>query len=158
MIHAFGQIRREVRAFDLRADRARRAELKMRVLQALQAALIEIIGIVGGLIVSAVGTHQIASGSLTVGTLLAFVGTVGSLFGPLRSLAKASGRFQHAAAGADRVAQLLDVPSLVTEKTTARRLTAAKGQITFQNVGFAYPNGQRILQDISFSIEPDNAT
>ena len=54
------------------------------------------------------GTWLINSGAMTVGALVAFIGTVGSLYAPIRSLAKAAGRFQSAAAGAQRVAELMD--------------------------------------------------
>jgi ABC-type multidrug transport system fused ATPase/permease subunit len=72
----------------------------------------------------------------------------------VRGLAKAAGRFQRAAAGAQRVAELLDVPSLVTERPWARPLTHIQGAVEFRNVAFAYQGGPQVLAAISLRIEP----
>jgi ABC-type multidrug transport system fused ATPase/permease subunit len=70
-------------------------------------------------------------------------------------LAKASGRFQRAAAGAQRVADLLDTPSLVTEAPGAKPLPRPRGSLDFCAVRFGYTHGQEVLHGISLKIEPD---
>src|SRR5206468_1351249 len=105
---------------------ARRADLRVVAVQASLALLIEALVAIGGLAVLAVGAYEMRGGSVTLGTLIAFLGSVGSLYGPARGLARASARFQRAAAGAQRVADLFDMPSLVTERPNARALSRIK--------------------------------
>ena len=104
--------------------------------------------------VLAVGAYEMYSGSLTIGTLIAFLGSVGSLYSPISSLARSPGRFQRAAAGAQRVVELLDTPSLVVERPDARPLTHVRGVLEFSEVRFAYPGGPEVLHGISLHIDP----
>jgi ABC-type multidrug transport system fused ATPase/permease subunit len=69
-------------------------------------------------------------------------------------LVKAAGRFQRAAAAAQRVADMLDTPSLVLERPMAKEVMSAKGAVEFCKVDFAYPSGPKVLDCISLSVEP----
>jgi subfamily B ATP-binding cassette protein MsbA len=96
-----------------------------------------------------------AARALTLGTLAAFLGSIGSLYGPIRGLARGTARFQRAAAGAQRVAALLDTPSLVEERAGARPLRRpARGRIEYRGVSFAYPpRGPEVLHGVDLSVE-----
>jgi ABC-type multidrug transport system fused ATPase/permease subunit len=154
LIHAFSSHDRETARFAARCDAARRAELRTVRIQAWFTLLIEAATALGGLAVLAAGAYAIKQGTLTVGTLVAFLGAVGSLYSPVRGLARATGRFQRAAAGAQRVADLLDTPSLVREHRTAKRLAGIGGAVEFRDLCFGYPQGDAVLRDVSFRIEP----
>jgi ABC-type multidrug transport system fused ATPase/permease subunit len=154
LIHAFGSEERETARFAARCDAARRAELRTVTIQAWLTLLIEAATALGGVIVLAVGAYAIKQGALTVGTLVAFLGAVGSLYSPVRGLARAAGRFQRAAAGAQRVADLLDTPSLVRERRPAKRLAGIRGAVEFRSLCFSYPQGDPVLRDVSCRIEP----
>ncbi|MEQ1577050.1 MAG: ABC transporter ATP-binding protein [Hyphomicrobium sp.] len=154
MIQAFNAQGREVRSFDHRSNRARGFEVTALMLQAKQSALIETVAALCGMGVLMLGAHQIAQGALTAGALVAFIGATGSLYAPLRALAKASGRFQHAAAGAERVARLLDTPGRVIDKPGAKALGPVKGRLAFNDVSFAYAQGTRVLDGVSLTVEP----
>lgn len=154
LVFSFGSLDREAETFRSSTGKARQAEVTTQVLQAWQSALIEVSAALGGLGVLCLGAYEIRTGSLTVGALAAFIGSVGSAYAPIRALAKTSGRFQHAAAGAQRVADLLDEPSLVTEYVPARTLTAVKGAIDIHDVHFAYPDGPEVLKGISLRVAP----
>lgn len=155
VVQSFGAAKREEKSFRHRARKVRRMEAAARILQAQQTALVESVVAGAGLGVLALGSHLIAGGVLTIGELVSFIGAVGSLYVPVRSLAKTAGRFQHAAAGAQRVADLLDTASLVAERAGARRLDYVRGKIEFENVGFAYPEtGEQVLRALSLAVEP----
>jgi ABC-type multidrug transport system fused ATPase/permease subunit len=154
LVHAFNAEESESSAFQARVAAARRAELRTVSIQAWLSLLIEMSAASVGLLVLVVGAYQTHSGAVTVGALVAFLGSVGSLYSPIRSLANASSRFQRSAAGAQRVADLLDTPSLVIERPAARPLTRVRGALEFRNVRFAYQGGPEVIRDVSFRIEP----
>jgi ABC-type multidrug transport system fused ATPase/permease subunit len=154
VVRAFGAAAREVASFASRCNLARQAELRTVAIQASLTVMIEAIAALGGLVVLLLGAHEIANGALTVGTLVAFLGSVGSLYGPAAGLAKAAGRVQRAAGAAQRVADLLDAPSLVVERANARELAQVRGAVEFRDVAFAYASGQPVLERISFSVAP----
>jgi ABC-type multidrug transport system fused ATPase/permease subunit len=153
VIWAFGAHARETDAFGQRCTVTRKAELRTVAIQASLTVMIEGIAAVGGLLVLVIGSHEISNGALTVGTLVAFLGSIGSMYGPVTGLAKAAGRFQRAAAAAQRVADVLDTPSRVVERPMAKELKNAKGAVEFREVEFAYPSGPKVLDRISLRVE-----
>jgi subfamily B ATP-binding cassette protein MsbA len=154
IVRAFGAQAREADAFGQRCTVARRAELRTVAIQATLTVLVEAVAAAGGLFVLVVGAYEIKGGNLTVGTLVAFLGSIGSLYGPVTGLAKASGRVQRAAAAAQRVADVFDTPSLVVERATASHRPRTMGAVEFRNVEFAYPAGPRVLDRVSLRVRP----
>jgi ABC-type multidrug transport system fused ATPase/permease subunit len=154
IVHAFGAQDFETAAFARRCSAARRAELRTVTIQAWMSLLIEIVAAIGGFVVLVVGAYEIRNGALTVGTLIAFLGSVGSLYGPVSGIARASASFQRAAAGSQRVAALLDTPSKVADAPSAVPLARAKGALEFRDVHFGYAPGQEVMKGVSLRIEP----
>jgi len=154
IIHSFGAQETEVRLFSARLDVARAAELRTVRIQAWLSVVIETAVAVGGLLVFTLGAYEILYGNLTLGTLVAFAGSIGSLYDPARGLAKASGRFQRGAAAAQRVGDLFDTPSLVVERPSAPPLVNVKGALEFRDVHFAYQRGTEVIKGISLKTEP----
>jgi len=154
MVHAFRAHDRETARFQARADLARRAEIRSVTAQAHLTLLVEMLAVVGGLVVLVVAAHHVSTGSMTLGAVVAFLGSLGSLYEPARELGQIASRFQRAAAGAHRVADVLDTRGAVVERTGAVRLTRAAGRIEFRDVHFAYPRGGAVVNGVSFVVEP----
>lgn len=154
LLHAFSAQDRETATFHSRCDVARRAELRTVAIQAWLTMVIELAASLVGLLVLMVGGYEAHSGALTVGTLIAFLGSVGSLYAPIRGLASATGRFQRAAAAAQRVADVLDTQSLVMERASAPALLRPRGEIEFRDVRFSYGSGAEALRGVSFRVDP----
>lgn len=152
LLHAAVAQRREAAVFGGRCDKSRRAELRTVAVQAWMTLLIEATVAAGGLVVLAAGAYEMSRGALTVGSLVAFLGAVGSLYDPIRGLARTTARFQRGAAGAQRIAALLDSPSQVVERP--RPSPRLDGAIEFRNVSFGYVAGQDVLRRIDLRIEP----
>ncbi|MGH6865365.1 MAG: ABC transporter ATP-binding protein [Methyloceanibacter sp.] len=154
LIQAFNAQDRETGRFATRCEAARDAELRTVKIEAWFTLLLELTTATVALVVLGFGAYQISQGVLTVGALVAFLGGVGSLYSPVRGLARASARLQRAAAGAQRVADLLDVQSLVREHPSAKAVVPEVGAIEFRDVSFVYPDGYAALHNLSFSVKP----
>jgi ATP-binding cassette, subfamily B, bacterial len=154
LIQAFGTEAEETAHLDARSAASRGAELRVVAIQAWMGLLMDGAVLLGGLAVLSVGAYEIRHDGITLGTLVAFLGSVGSLYEPARGLARVAARFQRSAAGAQRVAKLLDTPSLVTERTPATPWRPALGAIEFRDVSFAYPRGAPVLDAVSLKVEP----
>jgi ATP-binding cassette subfamily B protein len=107
------------------------------------------------LIVLVYGISLIAAGQFTLGLLISFIVYVQNFYMPLRQLAALWAGFQTAMAAWDRIALILEmkapdadakVPTLNTIKTSASLLQ-------FSDVSFQYPDGKKVLHDISFNME-----
>jgi ABC-type multidrug transport system fused ATPase/permease subunit len=154
MVHAFRAHDRETARFQARADVARRAEIRSVIVQAQLTLFVEMIAVVGGLVVLVVAAHHVSTGGMTLGAVVAFLGSLGSLYEPARELGQIASRFQRAAAGAHRVADLLDTRGTVVERAGAVRLIRSAGRIEFRDVQFTYPRGGDVLNGVSFTVEP----
>jgi ATP-binding cassette, subfamily B, bacterial len=156
VVQGFGAERQEARHFAAACERNREAELRAVSVQAFLSLLIEAAAAAGTLLLVVVGALEMRRGGLTLGTLAAFLGSLGSLYGPIRGLARTTARFQRAAAGAARVAALLDTPSLVRERPDAAPLRRVRGEVEFRGVRFAYPRGggAEVLRGIDLRVGP----
>jgi ATP-binding cassette, subfamily B, bacterial len=154
VIHAFRAQEREAKLFAQTCSRARRAELRTVAVQAMMSAWIEAVAVIGGLIVIVLGAYEIQNGKLTVGTIVAFLGSIGSLYSPVMGLAKITSRMQRSAAAAQRIVDVLDTRSLVTDRPAAKPHVFSTGALELRHVSFAYRGGQDVLRNVSLKIQP----
>jgi ABC-type multidrug transport system fused ATPase/permease subunit len=153
-IQAAGSAQFETSLFERQCERTRNSEINVVKVKALSAALIDACAVIGALAILALGARSIGNGELTAGALIAFLGALGSLYGPIRNIAKAPGRLQQAAARAQRVRDLLETPSLVVDRPAARTLMRPRGGLEFEHVRFGYASSKPILEDVCLKIEP----
>ena len=100
------------------------------------------------------GGQQVINGTLTIGTIVAFVAYLARLYGPVSSLATVYVDVQAALALFERIFEYLDVESEITDPPDGARLPRLNGRIQFDNVSFEYVPGRPALKDLSFTIEP----
>jgi subfamily B ATP-binding cassette protein MsbA len=131
------------------------AELTLTRSTALFAPLIDLIQLGGVLTIVGAGTWQLTHGHLSLGGLLAFVAYLHQLYDPVRGLSHLVTSAGAAAAGAERIAELLDQPSTVQARQHARPVTSLRGKIEFEAVTFRYPGSDHdAVRDVSFRVEP----
>jgi ATP-binding cassette subfamily B protein/subfamily B ATP-binding cassette protein MsbA len=101
-----------------------------------------------------VATLHILAGLLTVGQLTLFLAYVNMLYQPLEQLSYTAWALEGAAAGMQRVFEILDAEDVVPETPAAKPMPRARGEIAFEQVGFAYEADHPILREVSLSIQP----
>jgi ATP-binding cassette subfamily B protein len=106
------------------------------------------------LIVLIYGIHLIIAGSFTIGFLISYLAYVTRLYDPLRQMGSLWATFQTAMASLERITAITalenDMPQLVSQGQ-ALPVTPV---MSFQTVGFTYPEGKKVLHDVSFSLQP----
>lgn len=107
----------------------------------------------GPIIVIGVGSYLAITGSITVGTLAAFVGYLEQLFGPLRRIVSSFTTLTQSFASMDRVFQLMDEDYDIKNGIGAQPIKISKGQIDLKHVSFKYnENEKEVLHDINLTI------
>jgi ATP-binding cassette, subfamily B, bacterial len=111
--------------------------------------------VVGAARVSAlgVGGYLVAGGDVTVGTLVAFLGYVAGLFGPVKGLTGIYETYQKARASLETLQDILDAPEEVRDADHAVELDEVRGHVRFERVRFAYPHGGEVLRGIDLHVE-----
>ena len=154
IVKAFGAEAHEAQRFSRASDRLYRTNLKITSTVALLPPLMEFLG---GLAVVALiwyGSRRISSGAMTQGNFLAFIFAAFMMYTPVKKLSRVNTNLQQAIAAAERIFEMLDTHSEVTERAAARPLPPLQDNVEFRNVCFAYKDAATspILQDVSFRV------
>ena len=94
-------------------------------------------------------------GTLTLGSLVAFLQYSQRFFRPISDLSEKFNILQAAMASSERIFGLLDTPVAIASQAPARaRCPDGPGRIAFEQVWFAYRDEDYVLRDVSFTVEP----
>ncbi|MDX1952384.1 MAG: ABC transporter ATP-binding protein [Verrucomicrobiota bacterium] len=101
------------------------------------------------------GGYYILRGEITVGTLVAFLGYVGGLFGPVQGLSGIYQTVQKATVSLDEIFSILDVQEHLGDSPDAQEITNVRGHVVFESVKFNYELRERPLLDgINLNVTP----
>ena len=157
IVQAFGQENREHDRFsgavEATFDTAKR---RIRLRAAMTAIVIGLIftGIVMLMWRGAIG---VADGSISGGTIAAFVLTGGLVAGAFGALTEVYGDLLRGAGAAGRLAELLsERPGIAAPENPIALPVPSRGQIAFDNVTFSYPTRQDVqaLRNFSLTVSP----
>jgi ATP-binding cassette subfamily B protein len=93
-------------------------------------------------------------GQLNAGAYSVLVFLTQRLLWPLTRLAETVDLFERAMASTRRILNLIEVPVRTRSGSTALPIDNVRGELAFENVGFAYSNGAEVLHDINMHIAP----
>ena len=104
--------------------------------------------------VLAYGAHRVATGTMTIGTMFAFLMYLFQIIGPVSMMARLFTDLSKANGATDRIQELM---SELEENFTAGKTYDVAGKpLQMQNVNFAYEKSQPILKDVSFTANPNS--
>ncbi|HEY3012794.1 MAG TPA: ABC transporter ATP-binding protein [Gemmatimonadales bacterium] len=106
------------------------------------------------LVALALGGYFVLQGEITVGTLVAFLGYIGGLFGPVQGLTNAYQTFRRVSVSLDTIFGILDADDLVGDRPGASDVRHLKGEVEFRNVSFGYQPGSAVLRGINLIARP----
>jgi ATP-binding cassette, subfamily B, bacterial len=155
LVQSAGTQERELARFRRENEGAIAAELAGTRISGLFAPIIDLIEMAGVIIIIILGTWALAAGDLTLGGLLAFLAYLAQLYRPIRDVSRLGQTLFEAAAGAERVIELLDTPPAVTERPGAVALDRVRGQLELDRVTYTYPGSSRpALANVSLLVRP----
>lgn len=100
------------------------------------------------------GSYQVIDGVISFGVLFAFTQYISRFFQPIQNLAEQFDTLQSAFTSGERIFDILDTKPIITDKADAIELDNFRGKIEFKNVWFAYNEGEWVLRDVSFVVQP----
>jgi ATP-binding cassette, subfamily B, bacterial len=93
------------------------------------------------------GAYFVVQGEMTVGTVVAFLGYIGGLFGPVQGLSGVYSSLRKASVSLDEIFRILDVQEHLGDSVDAVELAEVTGAVSFEDVHFRYEQPQRPLLD-----------
>nr|HPR01692.1 ABC transporter ATP-binding protein [Saprospiraceae bacterium] len=129
-----------------------RASFKSAVLASMYLPIIHVIGALGSAMVIAFGGGGVIAGSISLGTLVAFISYTRRFFDPANEIARVFGQLQETRASAERMFSLLAAKPQVLERTDAVDAGAVRGAVTFEQITFGYDKKKPVLTNFSLDV------
>ena len=144
----------EVDRFDVENRANFRANMKNAQLMATLTPVVELVAAIGVTMIIWYGGNNVINGTITAGSLVAFLTYAVNISNPIKRLTRVIGNIQKALAAAQRVFMIIDMPEEIAESRDAKQLPEVSGKVEFQNVSFAYNDKGNVITDLSFSVKP----
>ena len=154
VIKSFVREEYEINRFDQENIKNFRANMKYAQLSATLTPTIEFVAAVGVTIILWYGGNSVIEGTITAGSLVAFLTYAVNISNPIKRLSRVIGNIQKALAAAQRVFDVLDLPETIHNAPDAKALPMVKGNVRFNNVSFSYNPGEQVLNNVSFDVKP----
>ncbi len=152
VVKAFANEDHERALFAVDNQNYRRTKLEAYRIMATSISLSYLSMRVTQLVVMVAGSYFVLTGSLSNGGFVGFLLLVGVFFRPLEKINAVIELYPKGIAGFKRYTELLDTEPDIVDRPGAVHMEALRGDIVYQGVGFAYPNGRQVLRSIDLRI------
>ncbi|MHB1017829.1 MAG: ABC transporter ATP-binding protein [Coriobacteriia bacterium] len=154
VVKVFGRQAEAVEVFDRENEGLYQASFRAQFISSTIQPSLHFLNNLNYVGVAVIGGLKVASGSLTLGDVQAFIQYSRQFNQPIVQTASAANVLQSAAASAERVFELLDAEEEVLETTEPVTLEAAEGHVEFRNVRFSYSPDVSLIEDLSLEAQP----
>lgn len=152
VVQIFNREEEEARKFREINQKHRQAHIRSVWAYSIFFPVVEILSAISLAVLVWWGTRESLIGEVTVGELVAFILFIYMLFRPIRQLADRFNVLQMGMVGSQRVFAVLDTDERIVNNGTIVK-DSLKGNISFQNVWFAYKDDDFVLRDVSFEVK-----
>jgi ATP-binding cassette, subfamily B, bacterial len=130
----------------------REANQRTVVLSGLYFPFVDFLSSLATAIVLGYGGYLVSGGSLTVGTLFAFIGYLSNFFDPVQDLSQLYMTFLSATAALDKIMDVLDEEPEIRDRPGANALALVEGRVHFERVRFGYGQGPEVLHGLELDV------
>lgn len=138
--------------FSRQNEKNLKQDVKARRLAASLERSVDLLTAVSGALVLYYGTRLVLRGELTAGSLLVFLAYLKNAFRPIQEFAKYTARLSKAAAGGERVLDVLQHVPDVRDLPGAVPAPPFRGEVRFEDIYFAYESERNALTDVNFEV------
>lgn len=144
----------------------KRASIRTTIISSLYIPIVIMLGSIGTALALNFGGIELSAGSISYGTLVAFISYSAQFFEPIRQMAIILTEVQSAQASAERVFALVnEIPDIMDKDDVVKKYgdllnpkknswPEIKGKVEFRNVSFAYKNGEKVLENFNLKVNP----
>jgi ATP-binding cassette subfamily B protein len=122
------------------------------VLNGLYFPFVDLLSTAAMAVVLGFGGYLVFDGSLTIGTLFAFIGYLTNFFDPVQQLSQIYNTFLAAVAALDKIIDVMEEEPDIQDRPDATLLPAVSGHVRFEDVRFGYGDGPEVLHGIDLDV------
>jgi len=178
LVKLFGRPHEESQVFSARAKVVRDSGVKIAMANRWFFTALTLVAALATAVTYGLGGNLVITGAISLGTLLALVGLLAQLYGPLTAISNVRVDVMTALVSFERVFEVLDLQPLVAESSNPKNLPNGPLSVSFDHVDFTYPKASEVslasleaiartdsagaeepvLRDVSFEVEPGTLT
>jgi ATP-binding cassette subfamily B multidrug efflux pump len=154
LVKVFGRQDESAEAFREHNDQLYEAVFKAQFNSGIMQPLMAFISNINYVLIAVVGGLRVASGTLSIGDVQAFVQYSRQFSTPLTQVASMANLVQSGVASAERIFELLDSEEQEEDGPSVERLREAQGRVELEKVAFRYEPEKPLIENLSISVEP----
>lgn len=153
IVKAFNGEKKSIEKFDVLNNTLYGAAWKSQFLTGIMMPLMNVIGNLGYVAVTVLGSWLVIKNAIEVGDIQAFIQYIRSFTQPIAQIANISNILQQTAACAERVFEFLEEEEEVPDNSQPVKIEDIKGNVEFRNVRFGYRPDKMVINNFSASIK-----
>ncbi len=154
-IQIFNQEDKEKKKVKEAANKHSKYLIKALKKSAVYHPLVQFLSNFGTVIVIGYGGYMASVGKVPIEDIVAFIMYLAIFYQPINALARINEDMQSSIASAERILEVLETESEVTEINNPVNLKRMKGKIEFKNLSFSYNQNMKVLNNINLLIKPN---
>jgi ATP-binding cassette subfamily B multidrug efflux pump len=154
IVKMFGRQDEAIEVFDDRNQKLYEAGFKAQFISGIIQPMMNFVGNLNYVAIAVIGGVKVASGTMTLGDVQAFIQYSRQFTQPITQTASIANVFQSAVASSERVFELLDEPEEIPDSSNPVRLEHATGRISLEHVSFRYDPQTPLIEDLNLEVEP----
>ncbi|MFD7981024.1 ABC transporter ATP-binding protein [Streptomyces sp. NPDC059071] len=154
LVKVFGRQRESAQDFHEQNEALYEAGFKAQFNSGVMQPVMLFVSNLNYVLVAVVGGLRVASGSLSIGDVQAFIQYSRQFSMPLTQVASMANLVQSGVASAERIFELLDAEEQEPDAPVSERPTELKGRVALEGVSFRYEEDKPLIEDLSLAVEP----
>ncbi|WP_075779495.1 ABC transporter ATP-binding protein [Streptomyces acidiscabies] len=154
LVKVFGRQRESAQQFAEQNDALYEAGFKAQFNSGIMQPLMMFVSNINYVLVAVVGGLRVASGSLSIGDVQAFIQYSRQFSMPLTQVASMANLVQSGVASAERIFELLDADEQEADAKDSERPAELRGRVELEGVSFRYDPDKPLIEDLSLTVEP----
>ncbi|MFJ2604908.1 ABC transporter ATP-binding protein [Streptomyces sp. NPDC087425] len=154
LVKVFGRHEESAKQFAEQNDALYEAGFRAQFNSGIMQPLMMFVSNLNYVLVAVVGGLRVASGSLSIGDVQAFIQYSRQFSMPLTQVASMANLVQSGVASAERIFELLDADEQDADPVPGVRPDELRGRVALENVSFRYDPDKPLIEDLSLKVEP----
>ncbi|MFI9111058.1 ABC transporter ATP-binding protein [Streptomyces venezuelae] len=154
LVKVFGRQEESARDFREQNEALYEAGFKAQFNSGVMQPVMFFISNINYVLVAVVGGLRVASGTLSIGDVQAFIQYSRQFSMPLTQVASMANLVQSGVASAERIFELLDAEEQEPDAPTGEKVADLKGKVALEGVSFRYEADKPLIEDLSLTVEP----
>ncbi|MBN6052872.1 ABC transporter ATP-binding protein [Nonomuraea sp. RK-328] len=154
LVKVFGRQKEAAETFDKHNEDLFTSSFRAQFISGIIQPAMMFIGNINYVLVAVVGGFKVASGSISLGDVQAFIQYSRQFSQPLTQVAGMANLVQSGVASAERVFELLEAPEQSAEPAEPARPAQVRGRVAFEDVSFRYAPDRPLIENLSLTVEP----